>query len=184
MESLRYAGFQAASILTTTGFVTTDYETWPGLSQAVLFLLMFVGACSGSTGGGMKVIRIVTLIKQGWKELKYLIYPKAVFQIKLNGHMIRADIIHAIFGFVFLYLFLIMLTTFVVSTGGNDILIFLSTSLVTLGNIGPGFGKIGPSGNYAFYPSDIKWFLSFIMMAGRLEVYTVLVLFTPTFWKR
>jgi len=184
LESFRYAGFQAASILTTTGFVTTDYETWPGLSQVVLFILMFIGGCTGSTGGGMKVMRIVTLMKQGWKELKYLIYPRAVFQIKLNGRMIRADIIHAIFGFVFLYLFLILLTTFVVATGGNDILTSLSTSLVTLGNIGPGFGKIGPSGNYAFYPSYIKWFLSFIMMAGRLEVYTVLVLFTPTFWKR
>lgn len=183
-ESLRYAGFQAASILTTTGFVTTDYAAWPGLSQAILFLLMFVGGCAGSTGGGMKVIRIVTLIKQGWKELKYLIYPRAVFQIQLNGRMVSADIIHAIFGFVFLYLFLILLTTFVVASGGYDILTSLSTALVTLGNIGPGFGKVGPSGNYAFYPSYIKWFLSFIMMAGRLEVYTVLVLFTPTFWKR
>jgi len=183
-KSLQYAGFQVASILTTTGFVTTDYEKWPGLSQVVLFILMFIGGCTGSTGGGMKVMRIVTLMKQGWKELKYLIYPKAVFQIKLNGRMIRTDIIHAIFGFVFLYLFLILLTTFVVATGGNNILTSFSTALVTLGNIGPGFGKISPSGNYAFYPSYIKWFLSFIMMAGRLEVYTVLVLFTPTFWKR
>ncbi len=181
--SMRYGFFQAASILTTTGFTTTNYEKWPAFSKSVLFILMFIGGCSGSTGGGIKVIRIVTLFKQGWKELKYQIYPHAVFQIRLNGRILSSDIVHTIFGFAFLYIFLILLTTCIVSTSGVDLKTSLSTALVTLGNIGPGFGRIGPAGNYAFYPDYIKWYLSFIMMVGRLELYTVLVLFTPTFWR-
>jgi len=182
-ESLRYAGFQAASILTTTGYVTADYTTWPVLSQTVLFILMFIGGCSGSTGGGIKVIRIVTLFKQGLNEMKYLIYPRGIFSIKISGYNVKKDIVYAISGFVFLYLFLVMVVTFVVATGGNDILTSLSSALVTVGNIGPGFGKIGPSLNYSHYPAYIKWFLSFAMMIGRLEVYTVLVILTPNFWR-
>jgi trk system potassium uptake protein TrkH len=182
--SFRFAGFQAATILTTTGFVTTNYAGWPMLSQVMLFILMFIGGCSGSTGGGIKVIRLVTLFKQGWNELKYLIYPRGVFQIKMSGGTVKKEIIYAISGFVFLYIFLILFTTLVVATGGNDILTSIATALVTLGNIGPGFGKVSPAGNYAFYPDYIKWYLSFIMMAGRLEIYTVLVLLTPKFWKK
>lgn len=183
-RSFRFAGFQAASILTTTGFTTTNYAQWPMLSQVVLFILMFIGGSSGSTGGGIKVIRIVTLFKQGWNELKYFVYPRGVFQIRVNGRSVSKEIVYAISGFVFFYLFLLMLTSFIVATAGNDILTSLATALVTLGNIGPGFGKVSPAGNYAFYPDYVKWYLSFIMMAGRLEVYTVLVLFSPKFWKR
>lgn len=182
--SFRFAGFQAAAVLTTTGYTTTNYAKWPMLSQVVLFILMFIGGCSGSTGGGIKVIRIVTLFKQGWNELKYLIYPRGIFQIKLSGSIVTKEIVYAISGFVFLYIFLLLFTTFIVGTGDNDILTSIATALVTLGNIGPGFGKISPAGNYAFYPDYIKWYLSFIMMAGRLEIYTVLVLFTPKFWKK
>ena len=145
---------------------------------------MFIGGCSGSTGGGIKVIRIVTLFKQGFNELKYLIYPRGVFPIKISSGMVKKEIVYAISGFVFLYIFLLLFTALIVATGGNDILTSFSTALVVLGNIGPGFGKISPAGNYAFYPDYIKWYLSFIMMAGRLEIYTVLVLFTPKFWKR
>jgi len=183
-RSFRYAGFQVSSILTTTGYTTTDYSQWPMLSQVMLFILMFIGGSSGSTGGGIKIIRIVTLFKQGWNELKYFVYPQGVFQIRINGRSVSKEIVYAISGFVFFYLFLILLTSFIVATAENDILTSLSTALVTLGNIGPGFGKVSPAGNYAFYPDYIKWYLSFIMMAGRLEVYTVLVLFSPKFWKR
>jgi trk system potassium uptake protein TrkH len=182
--SFRYAGFQAATILTTTGYVTADYTQWPRLAQAILFVLMFIGGSAGSTGGGVKVIRIIALFKQGLSELKKLIYPRGVFPVRLSGSVVPQEVVYAISGFVFLYLLILLSTTLVVASGGNDILTSLATSLVTLGNIGPGFGKIGPSGNYAFYPDYIKWFLSFIMMAGRLEIYTVVVLLTPTFWKR
>ncbi len=183
-NSLRYAGFQAASILTTTGYSTTDFEKWPAISQIVLFILMFIGGCSGSTGGGIKVVRIVTLFKQGINEMKYLIHPRGIFSIKISGTKVKKDIVYAISGFVFLYLFMLLLTTLVVASGGNDILTSMVSALVTLGNIGPGFGKIGPAENYAFYQDYIKWFLSFAMMTGRLEIYTVLIILTTTFWKK
>ncbi len=183
-ESLRYSSFQVASILTTTGYATDDFAVWPVFSQVVLFALMFVGGCSGSTGGGMKVIRITTMIKQGWNEMRYLVYPSAVFPIRINGERVRKNIVYAITGFVALYIFLLIVTTLMVGLAGNDIVTSFTTALVTLGNIGPGFGSIGPTLNYAFYPDWIKLFLVLIMMLGRLEVYTVLVLFTPRFWRQ
>ncbi len=183
-ESLRYAGFQVASILTTTGFATADYEKWPMLAQIILFTVMFIGGCSGSTGGGIKVIRIVTLFKQGINEMKLLIKPRGIFSIRIDGKVVRKQLVYAISGFVLLYMFMILLTTTVVASGGFDITTSLSTALVTVGNIGPGFGLIGPSENYSFFQDYIKWFLSFAMAAGRLEIYTVLILFTPFFWKK
>lgn len=182
--SFRYAAFQSASILTTTGYATANYEQWPTMAQLVLFVLMFVGGCSGSTGGGIKVIRIVTLLKQGMNEMKYLVHPKGIFTLKLSGNPVRKNIAYAISGFFFLYIFIILLVTFVVATSGADIVTSLSASLATVGNIGPGFGRVGPTGNYAHYPDYVKWVLSLAMLVGRLEIYTVLVLLTPTFWKR
>jgi trk system potassium uptake protein TrkH len=183
-ESLRFAGFQAASILTTTGYATADFAQWPQLAQVVLFVLMFIGGSAGSTGGGVKIVRIVTLFKQGLNEMRYLIHPRGVFSIRLNGQPIRKDVVYSITGLVFLYLTLLLLTTIYVATGGHDILTSVTTALATLGNIGPGFGGIAPAENYAFYQDYIKWFLSVIMMIGRLEVYTVLVILTPAFWKQ
>ena len=182
--SLRYGAFQVASILTTTGYATTDFAVWPALAQITLFVLMFVGGCSGSTGGGMKVVRIVTLIKQGFNEMRYLIYPSGIFPVKLSGERVRTNIVTAISGFVLLYLTILLITTTVVAAAGNDILTSLTTALATLGNIGPGFGAVGPTHNYAFFPDYLKVFLTFIMMIGRLEIYTVLVLLTPLYWRR
>ncbi|MFW6213303.1 MAG: TrkH family potassium uptake protein [Spirochaetota bacterium] len=182
-ESLRYAGFQAASILTTTGYATADFALWPELARVVLFVLMFIGGSAGSTGGGIKVARIVTVIKQGFNEMRYLLHPRGVFSIRLNGQTIRKNVVYSITGFTFLYIFLLLITTLVVATGGHDIVTSLTTGLATLGNIGPGFGRVGPVENYGFYQDYIKWFLSFIMMVGRLEIYTVLVLVTPGFWR-
>jgi len=146
--------------------------------------MMFVGVCAGSTGGGMKVVRIVTLFKLSGRELKRLIYPRAVFHLRLNKMVDRKDIISVITGFVFLYVVSLLVTTVVVSGGGYDILTSFSTALVTVGNIGPGFNLVGPTMNYLFFQPGIKWFLSLAMMMGRLEIYTVLVLFTPHFWKK
>ncbi len=182
-ESLRYAGFQAASILTTTGYATADFAQWPAAAQVLLFALMFVGGSAGSTGGGIKVVRVVTLVKQGFNEMRYLVHQHGVFAIRLNGQVIRKDVVYSIAGFVFLYLLLLVITSIVVATGGNDIVTSFTTALATLGNIGPGFGRIGPVENYAFFHDHIKWYLSFIMMVGRLEIYTVLVLVTPAFWR-
>ncbi len=183
-DSLRYAGFQVSSILTTTGFATADYEKWPMLSQIILFVVMFIGGCSGSTGGGIKVIRIITLFKQGINEMKLLIRPRGIFSIRIDGKVVRKQLVYAVSGFVLLYIFLLLLTTTVVASGEYDIVTSLSTALVTLGNIGPGFGLIGPTENYSFYQDYIKWFLSFAMMAGRLEIYTVLVMLLPAFWRK
>ncbi len=183
-KGLRFAAFQVASILTTTGYATTDYDLWPEFSKVILFLMMFIGGCAGSTGGGMKVVRIVTLFKLALRELRRLIHPRGVFRLRLNQMVVRKDIISVITGFVFLYVFALLFTTVVVSGGGYDILTSFSTALVTVGNIGPGFSKVGPTMNYAFFQDGIKWYLSLAMMMGRLEIYTVLVVLTPWFWKR
>ncbi len=182
-KSLQYAGFQAASILTTTGYATADYSLWPAFSKNALFFLMFVGGCSGSTGGGLKVVRIVTLLKLAVHEMKQMVYPSGVFRLRMNGLVMKKDIVYPIAGFFFLYFLLLLTVTLAVSSGGYSILTSFSAALATLGNIGPGFGKIGPAYNYAFFPGYIKWILSAAMMLGRLEIYTVLILITPKFWR-
>lgn len=185
-ESLRFSSFQVASILTTTGYATADFDLWPSLSKYILFLLMFVGGCSGSTGGGIKVVRIVTLFKQAVTEMKHLADPRGVFTTRINKLPIRKDFVYTIVGFVSLYILLLLITTGVVATspGNYNLITSFSTALATVGNIGPGFSLVGPTMNYSFFPQYVKWFLSFAMMAGRLEVYTVLILLTPYFWKR
>ncbi|MDY6935246.1 MAG: TrkH family potassium uptake protein [Spirochaetota bacterium] len=183
-QSLRYASFQVASILTTTGYATADYEKWPFMTQAILFILMFIGGCSGSTGGGIKVIRIITLFKQGLLEMKYLLHPRGIFILKISGNTIKKDIVHAISSFFFLYIFLLLLVALVVASSKQDVLTSLATALATVGNIGPGFGKIGPTENYAFFPDYVKGVLCFAMLVGRLEVYTILIIFTPAFWRK
>lgn len=184
LQGLRYGSFQVASILTTTGYATADYTLWPYIAQIVLFALMFVGGSSGSTGGGIKVVRVVTMIKQGWNEMRYLVYPRGVFAIRLSGERLRKDIVYAISGFVMLYFTILVFSTVVIAAADNDILTSLSTALATLGNIGPGFAGVGPTQNYAFFPDWLKLYLTFVMMLGRLEIYTVLVLFTGRYWRQ
>jgi len=185
-ESLRFSSFQVASILTTTGYATADFDLWPSLSKYILFALMFIGGCSGSTGGGIKVVRIVTLFRQSVTEMKHLANPRGIFTTRMNGLPIRKDFVYTILGFVSLYIMLLLITTGVVATSPGDynLITSFSTALATVGNIGPGFSLVGPTMNYSFFPDYVKWFLSFAMMAGRLEIYTVLILLTPYFWKR
>ncbi len=180
----RFASFQSAAILTTTGYTTANFEQWPFLAQSVLFMLMFIGGCSGSTGGGMKVLRILTLFKTAFNEMKHLIHPRGIFSLRISRKVIKKDLAYAIAGFFFLYIAMLLAITFIVALAGEDILTSITTALATVGNIGPGFGKIGPAENYAFYPDFVKWVLSFAMLAGRLELYTILVLFTPSFWRK
>lgn len=181
-ECLRYASFQTASILTSTGFATEDYEQWPLLGQIILFVLMFVGGCSGSTSGGIKVMRIVVLFKQAVNEMKLLIHPRGVFTFKMSGIVVKKNIVYAVSGFFFLYAAVLLTLTVIVASAGHDITTSFTAVLTTLGCIGPGFGKVGPAENYAFFEDYVKWALSFGMLAGRLELYTVLVLFLPRFW--
>ena len=183
-EQLRFASFQTASILTTTGYATTDYDLWPELAKAVLLLLMFVGGCAGSTAGGIKVIRLVTLFKQGLNELRHLVHPQGIFLVKIGERPVRKDIIYTVAVFFFLYVGLVLVTTVVVASSSTDLFSSLATGLATVGNIGPGFGAIGPALDYGHYPAYVKWWLSLAMLIGRLEVYSVLLLFTGAFWRR
>jgi trk system potassium uptake protein len=183
-ESLRYGAFQVASLMTTTGYVTADYDLWPSLAKAVLFIMFFVGGSVGSTGGGIKVMRSLTLAKQAFTEFKYLLYPKGVFRVHINGSPVNKTFVYSITGFVFLYIAMLLLTTGIVATSGADLLTSFSSSLAVVGNVGPGFAAVGPTQNYAHFPDYVKLWLSLAMIVGRLEIYTVLIIFTPIFWRR
>lgn len=182
-SAFRQAAFQVSSIITTTGFSTADYTLWPGFSQVIIFLLFFVGGCAGSTSGGVKVIRLITLSKLVVYQFKSLIYPQGVFTIKNGKEVVPAKMIYSTGGFYFLYLSFVLMLTLFVSAFGNDLLTSLTTSLSIVGNVGPAFGAASPANTLAEFSPAIKWAFSFAMMVGRLEIYTVLVLFLPRFWK-
>jgi trk system potassium uptake protein TrkH len=182
--ALRYGVFQTASFLSTTGSVITDYTLWPPVTRGILFCLMFVGGCSASTAGGIKVIRHVVLWKQTGNELRRMLYPQGVFTIQLNKKVGRKDVVYGVTGFVFLYAATVVLAALVGAVSGMDILSAFSTAAAVIGNVGTGFGAAGPGRNFSQFPDYLKWFYSFIMIAGRLELWTVLVLFTPAYWRR
>jgi len=182
--SLRYAAFQVVSIVTTTGYATADYEQWPALPQCILLFCMFLGGSAGSTGGGMKCMRMMLVIKHGYQELLHLIHPRAVMQIKLGGRYVSDEVMKSIWGFFIIYLGLFILSSFVVAAMGVDVVTSFAAVAATIGNIGPGLGDVGPTDNYAHFPDLVKWLLSFCMLLGRLEIYTVAVLLVPEFWKR
>lgn len=184
MQAFRYASFQVASILTTTGSATADYLVWPAFSHAIIFILMFIGGCAGSTAGGIKVSRVITLFKMALAEMKYLLNPRGVYGIFVNKKYMKKTIVYDIAAMVYLYLGFILVSTLVISFAGFDLLTSFSATLATIGNIGPGFNLVGPAYNYGFFPSWIKMWFFFVMMVGRLEMYTVLILFTKNFWKK
>jgi trk system potassium uptake protein TrkH len=169
--------------LTTTGFATDDFAKWPAASQAVLFFLMFIGGCAGSTAGGVKVIRIITLFKMAFTEMRYLMNPKGVYAIFVNGKSLRKNVVYDTAALVFLYIFIMIISFLLIGIAGYDITTSVTATLANLGNIGPGLALVGPTANYSFFPWWIKVWLSFIMLVGRLEVYTVLVIFTRPFWR-
>jgi trk system potassium uptake protein TrkH len=182
--ALRYAAYQTASILSTTGSASADYETWPLLAQGILFCLMFVGGCSGSTAGGIKVIRHAVLFKQSGNEIRRILYPLGVFSIRLNKKVGRKDVVYGVAGFVFLYMLVVAAATLLTAASGADPFSAFSASLAVLGNVGLGFGAVGPSHNYGAFADPVKWLFSLVMIAGRLELWTVFVLFTPGYWRR
>ena len=183
-QALRYGSFEVAATLSTTGFANCDYMKWPMLAQMVIFLLMFSGGCAGSTAGGMKVIRMVIIIKQSLIEMKRMLRPRGIYMIKDSGAIVRKYTVLSIAGFVALYIVLTIITSLVTATGGYDLLTCFSCSASTIGNVGPGFSMIGPAGNYAFFADYVKWLLSFNMLTGRLEIYPVMILFTHHLWRR
>jgi len=183
-DALRFGAFQVLSIITTTGYATADYELWPSLSQNILIFCMFLGASAGSTGGGMKCLRIMLLLKHSYIQLFSLIHPHAVTQVKLGGRPISDEILHSIWGYFMFYLSLFVLCAFVLAALGVDVVTSFAAVAATIGNIGPGIGMVGPTENYAHIPVLGKWLLIFCMLLGRLEIYTVLVLFVPEFWRK
>lgn len=184
LTALRHAAFQISTIISTTGYATADYDLWPGLAKGILFLMMFIGGCAGSTGGGVKVFRYLVLLKHTSVQLQKFFHPRAVFSLKVGGKGMSEDIVISIFQFFFLYILMIIGGTVLMTGFGLEFTSAISSVLATLGNIGPGFGLVGPSQNYAFLPDAAKYVLSFFMLAGRLEIYTVLVLLMPSFWRK
>lgn len=176
--------FTVVSIITTTGFVTTDYLMWPGTLWLIIFLLMFVGGSAGSTGGGIKIIRQLLLIKNSSQELKRLIHPQAVIPLKFNGKAVNGDIIYKIMAFFLIYMMIFAFGSLIMSAIGLDFESSVGAVAASLGNIGPGIGSVGPIENYAHIPLFGKWFLAFLMLLGRLELFTVLIIFAPAFWKK
>lgn len=179
----QHSAFQVVSIITTTGFTIVDFGQWPSAAQMILLLLMFLGGCAGSTGGSIKILRIMILWKQGRAELKRLLHPHAVIPVRVDGRPVPPALVSNILSFVFLYLFIFVSASLVMSLLGLDIVSAVASVAATLGNVGPGLGLVGPSGNYSLIPWIGKWLLSFCMLAGRLEIYTLFVLLTKEFWK-
>jgi trk system potassium uptake protein TrkH len=182
--ALRYGAFHAASFLSTTGYAGADYTAWPPFSQAVLFCLMFVGGCSASTAGGLKVIRHVTLWKQSGSEMRRILYPRGVFNIHLNQKVGRKDLVYGAASFFFLYALVVFLVSLAGALSGLDTLSACSAALAAISNLGTGFGALSPGRNFGQFPNHLKWLYSFTMILGRLELWTVLTLFAPEYWRR
>lgn len=183
-EAFRYAAFQVSSVITTTGFITADYDQWPSLSRYVLLLCMFLGAMAGSTGGGMKILRIVLVAKHCYKEVFRLIHPHAVTTVKLGGCPVPGEILNSIWGFFLLYIGLFILAGLVMAWLGLDLISAFASVAASIGNIGPGLGLVGPSRNFLDVPLAGKWVLVFCMLLGRLEIYTVIALLVPEYWRK
>jgi trk system potassium uptake protein TrkH len=183
-EALHYGAFQVVSLVTTTGFATADYEQWPAMSQLLLLVCMFIGASAGSTGGGMKCIRIMLCLKYCYKELYSMIHPHAVSHVKIAANPVPDDVMHSVLGFLALYVGLFVLSSVLLAGLGVDFTTSFAAVAATIGNIGPGFGAVGPVENYAQIPLLGKWLLVWCMLLGRLEIFTVIILVVPEFWRK
>ncbi|UCC75111.1 MAG: TrkH family potassium uptake protein [Gemmatimonadota bacterium] len=182
--TFRASAFQVVSIGTTTGFATADYVTWPAVTQVVLLFLMFVGGMAGSTGGGMKTMRIWAALKQGVVELRKHLHPRAVMVTRVGGRVVPEGVMLNILAFMLLFVASFIIGSFLLAALGVDLVTAAGASAAAIGNIGPGLANVGPVENYAWMPGLGKLILGLLMLLGRLEIYTVLVLFHPEFWRR
>lgn len=183
-ERFRNALFQVVSLISSTGYITSDYELWAPAVQLLLMFLMVHAGCAGSTSGGLKVARLLLLLKNGANEIRKLIRPKAIFIVRHNGSAVSQDIITSVQAFFIAWISIFALATMVVTATGVDMVSAASAVITTMSNIGPGLNSVGAVDNFGHLPDAAKWMLSFCMVTGRLELFTVLVLFTPTLWKR
>ena len=182
--SLRYASFQAVSIITSTGYCTADFDIWPNFCRFFLVLLMFIGGCAGSTAGGMKVARIMLLFKSSVREMVHLIRPRAIMHVKLSGKPVSEDIITNTLGFIVIYLGLFGIFSLILTLFGTELITSFSAVASMMGNVGPGLVDVGAVKNYSEIAYPCKWVLAFCMLVGRLEIYTVILIFVPLTWKK
>jgi trk system potassium uptake protein TrkH len=182
-ETVRHALFTVASLISTTGFSTTDFDLWPGFSKMILLFVMFVGACAGSTGGGIKISRIIILFKGMLEEIKSLLHPRRVNKITMDGRAVEPEIVRSVNSFIVFYILVFGASVLILSLNNLDFATGFSAVTATVNNIGPGFSAVGPTQNYAFLSPLSKSVLIFDMLAGRLELFPMLLLFTPATWR-
>jgi len=182
-QAFREGVFQTTSIMTTTGFVTADFNTWPDFARAVLLILMVIGACAGSTGGALKVVRILVLAKYTYRRVISAFNPRAVMPLKTGGNILPEGVISRIISLAIVYIAIIVIASLIMGSLGLDNTTALSSVITCLGGVGPGLGVVGPAANFAVVPPLGKGVLTFCMLAGRLEIFTLLMLFTPAFWR-
>jgi len=184
LTALRHSTFSVVSIITTTGFVTADFEKWPAYGHYVLLFLMFLGACAGSTGGAIKCVRAWLLLKIAYGQLFRIVHPKSIRNIWYNGKIVPPEVVQGVQSMAMLYMTVFVLASFALAWLGHDVITAISAVAATLGNVGPGLGAVGPVDNYAHFSIPAKWICSFCMLVGRLEVYSVIVLLVPEFWRK
>ncbi len=182
-QSFRDSLFQIVSVITTTGYVSADYTAWTESMTMLFFVMLFIGACAGSTAGGIKVIRHLVFFKNTYLEFKRLLHPRAVVPLKLDGAVVAPKILTHILVFLLIFLMTFLLGSLAVVSLGMDFLSGIGAVATSLGNVGPGIGSVGPVDNFGHVPMAAKWVLSFLMLLGRLELFTILILFTPYFWR-
>ncbi|MFH1429624.1 MAG: potassium transporter TrkG [Candidatus Margulisiibacteriota bacterium] len=183
ITTIRLAAFQLVSILTTTGYASTDFELWPPFCTVILFLAMFAGAMAGSTGGGIKIVRLQLIFKHSFLQIRKLIHPQLVSHIKSQGRVVPEGVMSTVAGFLQLYIGIFIFAILIICACGIDFTTSLTAAAACLGNIGPGFGTVGAMDNFAHLPALVKNILSFLMLLGRLELYTVLAILLPGFWR-
>lgn len=183
-EAIRQSSFQVATLMTSTGFATADFDAWPEFSKCILILLMLMGACAGSTGGGVKMSRVLILAKGIRRQIQMLIHPRAIKKIRMDGNILEHDVVRATNAYFGVFFVIFTLSVLAISIDGYDFTTNFTAVLATLNNMGPGFNSVGPTCNYGFFSNFSKIVLIFDMLAGRLELFPMLVLFTPLSWKR
>lgn len=183
-DALRLSFFQVTSISSSTGFATADFDKWPALSKAILVALMIIGACGGSTGGGIKVSRAVILVKSGVSDIRRMLHPRSVVSTKVEGEVLSRETERNVHTYFILWVAIVMVCTILLSIDCNDLLTNFTATLACIGNIGPGLNLVGPSCNFGFYSPYCKILLSFVMLVGRLEIFPMILMFAPRTWKR
>ena len=184
LHALRLAFFQVSSIITTTGYATADFNLWPQLSRMLLVALMFIGGCAGSTGGGLKVVRVQILVRSLMRDIRRTVHPKGVSTVKLDGHSVDEGIISGVQGFFFAYMFLLVLCSLIVSLDGFSFETSVTSVIATLSNVGPGLDLVGPVGSFAMFSPRSKIVLTLCMIIGRLEIFPILMLLSPSAWRK